>query len=125
MAASDITSVQSSNIVGYQLIPVPTGYTLFTPTFEGVGGATIDLTSIAVCDEDGNELDLYNDVNIQKMDDLGGYLDAYGYSPTFGGWNVDFTPIEEGDVTLQPGEAVCVSNDSGDTVYFQLPHPIR
>lgn len=112
--------MQCRNNVGYQLIAVPTGYNLFTPTFEGVSGS-LDLTSIEICDADGNvNSALYNDVGIQKMDSAGAYLDIYGYSPDFGGWNVDFTAIEAGTVTFSIGETMCVANDSGDTVYFRV-----
>ena len=118
-AKADDTLV-SSDIVGYQLIKVPTGYTLFTPTFDGVN-AELDLTSIEICDSTGaiNE-SLYNDVGVQKMDTAGAYLDVYSYSPDFGGWNVDFAAIEAGDVTFKVGETICVANDSGADVYFRV-----
>ncbi len=80
---------------------------------------SLDLTKIILCDENGDELDNYNEVGIQKMDDTGAYLDSYSYATGFG-WNVDYDPIAEGDVTFALGEAVCVNNDSGDTVYFRV-----
>ena len=116
--------LESANVVGYQYIEIPAGYNLFTPTFNGVVDE-LDVTTIAVCDADGNELDLFNDVTMQKMDDTGAYLDSIAYSPTFGGWNVDFTAIAEGDFVLQPGEAGCVGHESGAEVYFKLPSPIK
>lgn len=30
------------------------------------------------------------------MDDTGTYLDVIGYSPDFGGWNIDFAAVEVG-----------------------------
>ena len=114
------TGITSQNIVGYQLIKVPTGYTLFTPTFEGVGGE-LDLTTIDICDETGAvDTSLYNEVGVQKMDAEGAYFDLYGYSPDFGGWNLDFAAIEVGDITFKIGETVCVANDSGKDVYFRV-----
>ncbi len=85
----------------------------------------VDFTEVSVVDAEGNELDLFNDVTFQKMDDTGAYLDGIAFSPTFGGWNIDFAAIEAGDFILQPGEAGCVDNESGDTVYFKLPSPIK
>ena len=105
--------------VGYQLIPVPSGYSLFTPTFKDVAQTSIDLTTIVLCDADGQELDNYNEVGIQKMDDTGAYLDTYSYATGFG-WNVDYESIAAGDVVFSLGEAVCVNNDSGDTVYLRV-----
>ena len=106
--------------MGYQLIKVPAGYNLFTPTFEGVGG-DLDLTTIEVCDSTGEiNTALYNDVSIQKMDDTGTYLDVIGYSPDFGGWNIDFAAVEVGDVTFKIGQTICVANDTGDDVYFKV-----
>ena len=106
--------------MGYQLIKVPTGYTLFTPTFDGVNGE-LDLTSIAICDADGAvDTGLYNEVQVQKMDTAGAYLDAYGYCPDVDGWNVGFSAIAAGDVTFKVGETICVANDSGKDVYFRV-----
>lgn len=112
-------ALESANIVGYQLIKVPVGYTLFTPTFEGVNGE-LDLTSIQICDENGAELSLINEVGVQKMDSAGAYFDLYGYCPDAGGWNLDFVAIETGDITFKNGETVCVANDSGADVYFKV-----
>ena len=77
--------LESANIVGYQIIKVPAGFTLFTPTFNGVAGE-LDLTTISICDENGADLPLYNEVGIQKMDASGAYLDTYGFCPDVGGW---------------------------------------
>lgn len=120
LCATVFGAIESSNVVGYQLIKVPTGYTLFTPTFDGIA-TDLDLTSIAVCDSTGAvNGNIYNTINIQKMDTLGAYLDAYSYCPDVGGWNVDYTAIEAGDVTFKVGETMCVANDTGDDVYFRV-----
>ena len=84
--------LESANVVGYQYIEIPAGYNLFAPTFTGIE-TELDVTTITVCDQDGNELDLFNEVTMQKMDDTGAYLDGIAYSPNFGGWNIDFTGI--------------------------------
>ena len=122
--AAFLCFLEDSNTVGYQTIAVPAGYNLFAPTFKGIV-SELDVTTIKVCDSTGAELDLFNDVTFQKMDDTGAYLDGIAFSPTFGGWNIDFAAIEAGDFILQPGEAGCVDNESGDTVYFKLPSPIK
>ncbi len=80
---------------------------------------SLDLTKIILCDENGDELDNYNDVGIQKMDAEGYYLDMYSYATGFG-WNVDYDSIAEGDVTFALGEAVCVNNAAGETVYLRV-----
>ena len=109
----------SANVVGYQYIEIPAGYNLFTPTFNGVA-TELDVTTIAVCDADGNELDLFNDVTMQKMDDTGAYLDGIAYSPTFGGWNIDFAAVDPETFTFKPGETVCIGNESGGKVYLRV-----
>lgn len=86
---------------------------------------SIDLTEVSIVDADGNELALYNEVGVQKMNSEGAYFDLYGFCPDVGGWNLDFTAIEVGDFTLEPGEAVCVANDYGEDVYFKLPSPVK
>lgn len=119
LCATVFGAIESSNVVGYQLIKVPTGYTLFTPTFDGIA-TDLDLTSIAVCDSTGAVNESYNEVNIQKMDSLGAYLDVYSYCSEVGGWNVDYSPIAAGEVTFKVGESICVANDTGDDVYFRV-----
>ncbi|MBP5284739.1 MAG: hypothetical protein ILO34_01360 [Kiritimatiellae bacterium] len=86
----------------------------------------VDLTDIQVVDVEGNVLDdVYSNVGIQKMDDEGAYLEVYGFDyDTYGGWECGSVEVEAGDFVLQPGEAVCVANDYGDTVYFKLPSPL-
>ena len=119
LCAAVTFALESANVVGYQIIKVPAGFTLFTPTFKGVAGE-LDLTTISICDENGADLPLYNEVGIQKMDASGAYLDTYGFCPDVGGWNVDFAAIEAEDVTFKVGETMCVANDSGADVYFKV-----
>ena len=87
----------------------------------------VDLTDIQIVDAEGNVLDdVYSNVGIQKMDDEGAYLEVYGFDyDTYDGWECGSVKVEAGDFVLQPGEAVCVANDYGDTVYFKLPSPIQ
>ena len=86
----------------------------------------VDLTDIQIVDVEGNILDdIYSMVGIQKMDDEGAYLDIYGFDyDSYSGWECGGAAVEEGDFVLQPGEAVCVNNVYGDTVYFKLPSPL-
>ena len=96
------------------------GFQLFTPTFKGLN-AKLDLTEIEICDSTGTVLaDMSNELTIQKMNDEGTYLTMYGYSPEDGGWNIDYEPIEFGDVDFEVGESICVYNDWGSTVYFRV-----
>ena len=115
------SALESANIVGYQLIPVQEGYVLFTPTFKGVDG-NLDLTSIEICDSEGNILDdVYSMVGVQKMDETGAYLDVYSYDyDTYKGWEGSGSAVEKGDVSFTVGETICVANEYGDTVYFRI-----
>ena len=106
-------------MVGYQLVPVQKGFSAFTPTFKGIGN-DLDLTTIEVCNANGEIIsDMAEEITIQLMDEGGYYRDTYGYWPDFGGWEVDMEPIEPGTVTFKPGYAVCVNNTwEGDGVIY-------
>lgn len=96
-------------------------YVLFTPTFKGVG-SELDLTSIKMIDENGDEFDPYEGVTVQVMDEDGNYTDVYAYSPAFytHGWALDGVEIAPGEVTIPVGRAFCVNNACGQKVYLSV-----
>ena len=112
-------------MVGYQLIPVPEGFSLFCPTFKGVGGR-LDLSTIDICTADGAiNLDIYGAVSLQQMNAEGGYIPGlYVYdkdSYAENGWeNPSHQEIQVGEMTFAEGEGVCINNDYGETVYIRV-----
>lgn len=107
-------------MVGYQQIEIPNvDLVLFTPTFKGVGGG-LDLTTIKIVDETGAEFDPYDAISVQVMDNTGAYTDYYSYSPAFysTGWGYNGADVNAGDVVIDPGEAFCVNNASGQKVFL-------
>ena len=112
-------------MVGYQKIAISENtFSLFAPTFKGVG-KTLDLLSIKLVDASGEEVESVNALSIQVMNDDGSYGDYYEYFTALGGWCVDNVPVEEGEVTVNPGDAFCVNNEVGAGCYLQLPTPIK
>ena len=116
--------VTSANVVGYQLIAVPSGFSLFAPTFKGVG-QNLDLSTIDVCNADGSiNTEIYGGVMIQLMNVKGGYTDMYAYDkdsyPENGWQGTDGKEISVGQVTFADGAAFCVNNDYGETVYIRI-----
>ena len=112
-------------MVGYQLIAVPSGFSLFVPTFKGVGG-NLDLSTIDICTADGAiDTEIYGAVTIQMMDDGGSYLPGlYAYDkdsyPDNGWENPSHQEITIGERTFRAGEAFCVNNGYGETVYIRI-----
>ena len=117
--------VTSANIVGYQLIPVPEGFSLFCPTFKGVGGR-LDLSTIDICTADGAiNTEIYGMVSLQQMNAQGGYIPGtYLYDkdsyPDNGWENPSHEEIKIGELTFAEGEGVCINNDFGETVYIRV-----
>jgi hypothetical protein len=114
-------AVESANIVGYQSVEIPTGFSLFTVTFENVDGGEYDLKNIKLLDENGAAIESSNGkVRIQKMDSTGAYLTGYPYRTTRGGWCSGNTLLADGAVTFKSGEAFCVNNGGDTKVQFQV-----
>ena len=115
MAKADVTS----EIVGYQQITIPTGYSLFTVTFKDVAGGAYDIQDI-VPYQNGTVVTANAKVNIQKMDTAGAYLTSYGYRNGKGGWCQGLTYLGTGAVTFSDGEAMCINNSTGAEVQLQV-----
>jgi hypothetical protein len=112
-------SVESANIVGYQQVTVPTGYSLFTVTFKNVDNGEYDLQNI-VPYQNGAIYAVNNKVVVQKMDTAGAYLQTYNYRQGKGGWCKSLTFVGNGVVTFKDGEAMCVNNTTGAPIQLQV-----
>lgn len=123
--------VVSSDIVGYQEIEIPQGYSMYTVTFKNVGGGEFDLTTIKLLNSASKEMDddnsttptqrSRNKVSFQKIDLATGNLVATSYDYTsrnLVGWRKDGTAAVEGDVTFKDGEGIYIYNGQGDSVKF-------
>ena len=113
LCATVFGAIESTNVVGYQQVPVTTGFVLFTPTFKGIGVDSMNLSDIKIVKADGSASEVMGSVAVQKMDSAGAYLDSYLYFEGIGWTDSD-------GVTIKTGEAICVNNDAGETVYFRV-----
>ena len=127
-------AVDSANIVGYQEITVPNGYSMFTVTFKNPTNTVYDIKDIIICNSAGLEM---NDdsstspsrrsrgkVSVQKMNvTTGGLYDDHAYKFTTQngkGWCDGSTPLSYGDFTLANGEGFAVTSTQGDAVKFRV-----
>ncbi len=87
---------------------------------------TVDLKDIVPVLTDGSALTSSNGkIKAQKMDTLGAYLTSYPYRTTRGGWCSGNTLLDDGAVTLAPGESICVNNSGEDDIVFKFPNPVK
>ena len=112
-------AIESENIVGYQKITIPTGYSLFSVTFQDVGSGDYDIQDI-VPYQNGVVVTANARVNIQKMDTDGYYLQSYGFRNGKGGWCSGLTYVGRDAVTFKDGEAMCINNTTGAEVQLQV-----
>lgn len=99
--------------MGYQQVRIPDGFSLFTVTFKEVGKDAFNINGISVKNTDGSAFTANNQVFLQKMDAGGNYLDpSLNYRSSKGGWCNKSTL--QTDITLASGEAVCLSNITGE-----------
>lgn len=96
-------AVESSNIVGYQEITIPAGYSLFTVTFKDPTSATFDMRNIVPQVADKNK------VYAQKCAADGSYTTLYNYRPDKLAWYQGIKALSEA-VPLFNGEALCFNN---------------
>lgn len=119
MANADVVS---SDIVGYQQVPVASGYSLFTATFKDVGDGDIDLCNITPVTAEGGSITAKGTIYAYKLDSTGAYGTAYRYytnkSPV--GWYSGNTALTTGTVTFNAGEGIAVRNATGATIAFQV-----
>ena len=123
-------AIESANIVGYQQVTIPAGYTIMTPTFQNVDATSFDLTAVIPLRNDGSVFGTDRTtrcngaITIQKMSDSGNYTAAYSYYYMEGkiGWyDGSDTAVTAGSVTFSDGEAMLVNNQYKNTsVLFQV-----
>jgi len=116
--------VSSGNIVGYQQITLPNGFSFFTATFKDCGSvaSSLDIQKISSTQTDGSDwktsgssnTKCAGNIRVQKVGTSGAYLDEYRYysTKTPQGWyNSDGTAyITDGTVSLENGEGLVVNN---------------
>ena len=111
----------SANIVGYQQIELPKGFSFFTATFKDCNSATLDLQKISSVQTDGSawktsgsgKTKCAGNIRIQKIGADGNYLDEYLYYSTKepqGWYNKSDVYVESGSVSLANGEGLVVNN---------------
>ena len=107
-------SIESANMVGYQDIVVPDGYSMFTVTFKNTGATaySYDVKDIIVLNSAGDVMDdttgtptrrSRGKISIQKMNPSTGSLyddHAYKFTTQSGkGWCDGSTPLAAGEYT--------------------------
>ena len=119
-AVATAHAVESANIVGYQNINIPSGYTIATPTFKDVTSGGFKLSQILPLHQDGDEFGTSGSrrcngvIVVNKINAEGNYTKAYSYftlATKLGWYDDDGVKIEgENDVPLLSGEALLVNN---------------
>lgn len=123
-----MADVSSANIVGYQEITVPTGYSLYTVTFKDVGSEVFDIQNMEVW-QNGEKLNTgaQPKVTIQKMlidgKNSGSYDSNQAYLwkklSKWGWFKVNTYCTGATAVNLGKGEAFCVYNSTGASVQLR------
>ncbi len=129
---ADGSGVVSSDIVGYQTLTIPQGYSMYCVTFKGVGNTAYDCTNIKLLNSAGKEMNddnsaspsqrSRNKVIFQKLDlTTGNVTDTiFKYNSQNGkGWCAGSTKLNEGDLTFANGEGFYINNTQGEAVQFQ------
>ena len=110
-----VFAIESENIVGYQQISVPNGFSLFTATFKNIGEKkTFDLNSLRPTDPNGNVLSLSDGtLYVCVLDSAGNYSENIRWrGKTLGGWSKDGTTlISDGEVEIGEGVGIAVYNN--------------
>ena len=108
-------AIESENIVGYQQVSVPNGFSLFTATFKNIGDTkTFDLNSLRPTDPNGNVISLSDGtIYVCVLDSSGNYGENIKWrGKTLGGWSKDGTTIiANGEVTIGEGVGIAVYNN--------------
>ena len=124
-------AIESSNIVGYQTVDIPTGFSMFTPTFENVQGGSLTLGDITVCNATtGVELDdnasgagrVRNTLLVMKLNE-GRCEVSTAMSYTTGGYankGANWGWKSNKGVVISAGEGLIVQNESGTALKFRV-----
>ena len=108
---------------------MPEGYSMYTVTFQNIGGGDFDLATIKLLNSAGKEMDddssttpsqrSRSKVLFQMIDLDTGNLNATSYDYTSRnkvGWRKDGVAVGTGEVTFKDGEGIYISNNQGEAV---------
>jgi len=112
--------VSSGNIVGYQIIEIPVGYSLFTMTFKDIAGGQYDIQDVKVLASDGTDYEVNNRVKVNKLAANGNYEATYNYRLSKGGWCSSATFLGRNVVMFGDGEGLCVYNGDSSALKLQV-----
>ena len=128
-----VFAIESENIVGYQQIEIPNGYSFFTATFENITDTDFNLSEIACKQADGSEWLASGSgtkkssgaVSVRKIATNGAYGTQYKYwsTKTPVGWYDGDTLIEGDTVQFEPGEGFIVYCGNSNGAQIILPAP--
>ena len=117
--------VTSANVVGYQLVEIPSSpFTLFTPTLKGVS-RQLDITDLEIVDEFGDPFETIGSVAFEIMDGETGGFTGQVYSHSYGlyentHWALNDEEIEKGVTPITEGVAFSISNGMGEKLYIRV-----
>jgi hypothetical protein len=117
-AAISAMAVESENVVGYQTITCPSGFTVFSPTFLTVGGTPTTYKEITGTMVDGDNLQFFNaggDVNFTAT----WYTFELLGLPT-GWYDGDFNSLADTEIPAGQGFFVSLASAGSVTVKGQV-----
>ena len=128
-------AIESENIVGYQQISIPKGYSFFTATFENITATDFNLSEIGCKQSDGSEWlttgsgtkKCAGAVYVRKITTNGAYGTQYKYYSTKSpvGWYDGDTQITEDAVKFEPGEGMIVYCGNANGAILQVSGSVR
>ena len=123
-------AIESSNIVGYQDIPIPAGYSMYTVTFKNPSTTTFDIKDIVVCNAEGTVMDdsstalrSRSKIQVQKLNASTGsiYEDTYTFNSRYHDWYVlGGEALVSGTVVLGNAEGLYINNGHDATMKLRV-----
>ena len=130
-----VFAIESENIVGYQQIDIPNGYSFFTATFEDITDTNFNLSDIACKQANGNEWKTSGssttksagNIYVRKIATNGAYGTQYAYwsTKTPIGWYDGDTQITGDAVKFEPGEGMIVYCGNANGAILQVSGSVR
>ena len=128
-------AIESENIVGYQQVSIPKGYSFFTATFENIAATDFNLSEIGCKQSDGSEWKTSGSgttksagaVIVRKVDTEGTYGTQYKYysTKTPVGWYDGDTQITGDAVKFESGEGMIVYCGNANGAVLQVSGSVR
>ena len=112
-------AIESDNIVGYQDITIPAGFSMYTVTFKQIGANSFDIRNIVICNAEGTVMDdstsalrSRNKILVQKLDATTGslYEDTYSFHSRNGWLVLGGEALTPNQVTLGNAEGLYINN---------------